>query len=238
MSFELSGLLKTSGFDTLTLPSKIITVRSHGKKLIIELENQLIITGLGMAGKYRYEKTKHTHVTFILNDLTLYYNDVRRIGSRMDVINKDKEKEYFKNSGPCLLTAALNQWITKEEWFKMYYKSGNRKIVDILMDQKLVSGIGNYLRIDILYLAGIHPLRLGNDLTKDELELIRIAAHEVVLLSYEMGGHTLFDYVDTNGQKGNYDPLIYGKKKDAIGFKVRKCKCSGRTIHYVDEVQQ
>jgi formamidopyrimidine-DNA glycosylase len=233
LAYELSGLLKTN-LTPLQLPEVIENVRCHGKRIIIELPTQSIIIALGMSGKFKDVKQKHTHVTFIFNYFTLYYNDVRRIGSSMQVVNKGDE---CNNLGPCLLGAALTAWISKKVFRRIFYKSGTRAIVDILMDQTILAGIGNYLRIDILYVAGIYPFRLGNSMTKKEIESIRIAAHEVVLLSYRMGGHTLLDYVDIHGDKGGYDPFIYGKKKDYNGFHVKYCHYGGRGIYYVKEVQ-
>lgn len=218
---------------TLLLPNVVENVRSHGKKIIIEFPTQLLIIGLGMSGKFGYEKQKHTHITFEF-DFTLYYHNVRTIGSSMEVISRDK---YQCKLGPCLLGAALTTWISKKEWRSMFYKSGTRAIVDILMDQYIAAGIGNYLRVDILYLAGIHPFRIGNDITKREIEQIRIAAHEIVLLSYSKGGLTLLDYTDTNNNKGYYEPLVYGKKKDHNNFDIKYCHYGGRGIYYVKEVQ-
>lgn len=234
--YELSGLLKTSGFDNFILPAKIINIRSHGKKVIFEFPLQLMIISLGMSGKFKYESLKHNHVDFTFENMHLYYNDVRRIGSKIDIINNN-DLTYFSKLGPCLLSAALSTWISKEQWMTFYYHSGKRAIVDILLDQSIVAGIGNYLRIDILYMAGIDPLRIGNDLTKDEIERIRIASHEIVLLSYQLGGHTLRDYITPNNEKGGYQPFIYGRKKDQHGFKVNQYKLHGRTVHYVNEVQ-
>lgn len=233
LSYELSSLLKTN-LTPLNLPTIIENVRCHGKRIIIELPTQSIIIALGMSGKFNDITQKHTHVTFIFNDLILYYNDVRRIGSSMQVINKGEE---CNKLGPCLLGAALTTWISKKVFRRIFYRSGTRAIVDILMDQTILAGIGNYLRIDILYVAGIYPFRIGNSMTKKEIESIRIAAHEVVLLSYRMGGHTLLDYVDMNGNEGGYDPYIYGKKKDYNGFNVKYCHYGGRGIYYVKEVQ-
>lgn len=236
-SYKLSGLLKVIHFDTLKLPSIIENVKSYGKKVIIELSEQLIIISLGMSGKFKFDDQKHNHVTFILNDLTLYYNDVRRIGSSIEIIDICNYDIYLEKLGPCLLGSALTEWITPKKWKQLFYKSGNRAIIDILMDQSKISGVGNYLRIDILYLAGVYPFRVVNDITKRELELIRIASHEIVLLAYKMGGHTLLDYVDTNNNKGGYEPLIYGQRKDHNGFTVNNCKFNGRTVYYVKEVQ-
>ncbi len=92
------------------------------------------------------------------------------------------------------------------------------------------------MSIDILYLTGIDPYKIGNVLTKDEVELLRIASHGI----YQQQGHTLLDFITPDRHRGNYDPLIYGKNIDVNGFKIHKCKIggkNGRSIQYVKEVQ-
>ena len=79
---------------------------------------------------------------------------------------------------------------------------GKKKIVDILLDQSLVSGIGFYLLTEILYYSKVHPLRIGNSLTKNELNAIRINSHKIMSLSYSYGGFTLKDFISPSGKRG------------------------------------
>lgn len=247
LSYTHSNKAKITGFDLLDdFPITIMTVRSHGKKIIFELDNHCLMIGsLGMTGRFQYEEGKHTHVTFELDDGKLYYCDPRNFGG-IDVIAKEKEQKYFINIGPCLLTHALrgeDGWISSDEWYKLYKpKLMKKKIYDILMDQSIVSGIGNYLQSEILYYSHIHPLRIGSSITKEELEIIRVCAHKIALVSYSYGGLTIADYISPCGKLGEYPAAIYGKTHDPNGFKVIKQKATqakgSRSIHHVMEIQK
>lgn len=238
-------LKRTSGFTQHFRECVIKTVRSYGKKVIFELDNDtLMIASLGMTGRFQYKEEKHCHVTFTLeDDEKFYFNDPRRFGG-LDVIPADQEAKYLSDLGPDILQHALdNNWISNEKWTELYKpKLMRRKIFDILLDQSIISGLGMYLVTDVLYYAGVYPLRLGNTITTEELELIRIHAHKVVLSSYQQKGLTITDYISPSGNLGKYQAAIYGKYKDLNGYKVIHQKASNakgaRTVHFVTEIQK
>ena len=240
-SYILTDKAKSSGFETLICPIVIKNVKSHGKKIIFEFENQLMIVSLGMSGRFQYEEGKHSHIHFNIDNTTLYYEDPRRFG-KIIVIDKTQQATYFSKLGPCLLTHALDKGISKKQWRKLYQpKLLKRKMADILLDQSIVSGIGLYLMTEILYWSKISPLRIGNTITKKELECIRIHAHKVVLEAYKHGGLTIKNYLSPNQRKGVYKTSVYGHKKDPNGYKVINVKLGGkksRTVHYIKEIQK
>lgn len=235
---------KASGFSNLVCPVTVKTVRSHGKKIIIELNsNQLIIASLGMNGKFLYEEGNHSHIRFDIEDDTpfsVYFDDTRYFG-KIDIIESINEAKYFSNIGPCL-KCGLNEetWFTTEEWRKIFKpKLLRRKMCDILIDQSILAGIGQYLMVEILYYSGIHPKRIGNTITNDELELIRINTQKVIKLSYQHRGFTLRDFLSPSKKPGIYPAAVYGKKIDPNGYKVVKEKLNnGRSIHFVAELQK
>lgn len=202
-----------------------------------------MIASLGMEGRFQYVKERHSHICFDLNDEEkLYFEDSRRFG-RVDIMSAADEKKYLSDLGPDLLQHALTTWITETEWNAIYKpKLLKRKICDILLDQSILAGIGNYLASEILYYAGINPLRIGNTITAEELELIRIHAHKVVLCSYEHGGFTLYNFISPSKKLGKYPAAVYGKNKDPNGYKVIHQKTSNakgaRSVHYVTELQK
>lgn len=205
-----------------------------------------------MTGRYTYEQDTHSHVKFEINnceiigpfniityDFDLYFDDPRNFG-KIDIILSKEEECYFKDIGPDLLRHALTEWISSEDWLKIFNpkKMGRRKIVDILLDQSLVSGIGLYIATDVLYYSGILPTRIANTITEEELEQIRINSHKVVLLSYSYGGLTIKNFISPSKNKGNYPTAIYRKTHDPNGYVVTREKMSnGRTAHFVAELQ-
>jgi len=151
------------------------------------------------------------------------------------------KQNIFSNIGPCL-KCALNEetWFTTEEWKKIFKpKLLRRKMCDILIDQSIIAGIGQYLMVEILYYSGIHPKRIGNTITNDELELIRINTQKVIKLSYQHNGFTLKDFLSPSKKPGLYPAAVYGKKICPQGYKVVKEKLTnGRSIHFVAELQK
>jgi formamidopyrimidine-DNA glycosylase len=197
-----------------------------------------------MNGKFLYEEGNHSHIRFDIEDdipFSVYFDDTRYFG-KIDIIDSSQESRYFANIGPCLLKHAMNEetWITTEEWKKIFKpKLLRRKMCDILIDQSIIAGIGQYLMVEILYFSGIHPKRIGNTITDEELELIRINSHKVVKLSYNYGGFTLRDFLSPSKTPGMYPAAVYGKTSDPNGYRVVKEKLTnGRSIHFVSELQK
>lgn len=224
---------KCSGFELLTYPRTIDSVYSWGKKIIFESQGLYIITSLIMTGRYTFDQSQYARICFEFQDFNLYFDDKRKMGF-IDVVDT-----LDLDVGPDLLEHALNEWISAEEWNNIFRKKLlKRKIVDILLDQKIVAGIGFYLVTDILYYSGIHPFRIGNTITDEELELLRVKSHEVIALSYSYGGLTIEDFISPDKERGEYPTAIYMRSKDDLGYDVLRAEYTGkRKIWYVAEVQ-
>lgn len=252
---------KTIGFFNLKCPITIIDVRSYGKKVIIDINNSndpndgyMIIISLGMSGRLQYSPGNHSHISFDISTPTvngpftvlkpyfsLYFDDTRYMGS-IDIIPNPGVPLYFKDIGPDLLQAALDEktWITREKWLKIFKqnKIKNRAICDVLLDQDLIAGIGNYLKSEILYYSGIHPNRDVKNITDDEWERIRINAHKIILLSYSYGGFTIESFISPDGSHGLYPAAVYGKTHDPLGNPIIKMETRDkRTSHFVPSIQ-
>ena len=206
-----------------------------------------------MTGKFLYEEGNHSHIRFDIEDeepFSVYFDDTRYFG-KIEIIESAKESKYFSDIGPCLLKHAMNEdtWITSEEWTKIFkHKLLRRKMCDIMIDQSIIAGIGQYLMVEILYYSCIHPKRIGNTITKKELDLIRINSHKIVKLSYDYGGFTLRDFLSPSKKPGVYPAAVYGKTSVAVyddetkitkNYKVvREKLTNGRSIHFVAEFQK
>jgi formamidopyrimidine-DNA glycosylase len=196
-----------------------------------------------MTGKFLYEEGNHSHIRFNIEDdipFSVYFDDTRYFG-KIDIIKSSEESKYFSNIGPCLKRALNDEtWFTTEEWKKIFKpKLMRRKMCDILIDQSIIAGIGQYLMVEILYYSEIHPKRIGNTITADELESIRINTQKVIKLSYEHDGFTLRDFLSPSKTPGMYPSAVYGKKICPKGYKVIKEKLTnGRSIHFVAELQK
>jgi formamidopyrimidine-DNA glycosylase len=90
-------------------------------------------------------------------------------------------------------------------------EKGNTQVCTFLLDQSNLSGVGNYLKSEILYHAAIHPSRTVVSLTDDEVEALYIHTVRVMAASLKAGGYTMSDYLSPDGSTGGYQPSVYGK---------------------------
>jgi len=249
---------KSIGFENIRCPANIIGVRSYGKKVLIDIENNkgvhMIIVSLGMSGRLQYSPGNHSHIMFEIAQynmsgplkimrplLGLYFDDTRYMGG-IDIIPTAGLSLYFKDLGPDLLHLALDEktWIPLETWMLIFCqkKLMKRAICDVLLDQSLVAGIGNYLSSEILYYSGVLPDRSVESITMQEWDHIRISAHKVIHLSYSYGGFTIESFISPDGTLGTYPAAVYHKKFDPSGNPVISGKTRNRrTSHWVPSIQ-
>jgi DNA-formamidopyrimidine glycosylase len=227
--------------DELTFPYKFSRVFTKGKKIIMMLSKDIyLISSLGMEGKWTFEKGTHSNLWFELSDdeenNILYFNDSRHFGILEILTSENQLKERLSKIGPDL----LNEEVSEDLWKKI--SRGKRiqkmQICKFLMEQKYFSGIGNYLRAEILYQAKIRPDRSLGELSDEELETIRVAALQLIRSSYESKGCTLHSYWDVYGNTGDFKVIVYEKSTDPFGNTVQRDTFSdGRTMHWVPAVQ-
>lgn len=198
-----------------------------------------------MTGAWRSQPSSHTRVELLYEspggngsgggsgggndgDMgTLYYDDQRDFG-RLEVLTTTQLQNELDTMGPDILGKIT------EEQFRSALEPASRSMVGAaLKDQKLVSGIGNYMRADILYLAKIAPSRKLVSLTPIAWKKLYEAAREVATTALAAGGTASY-----NPESGSYIPIIYGKTKDAHGYPVETIKSGGQTLYWVPKIQK
>ena len=108
-----------------------------------------------------------------------------------------------------------------------------------MLDQSKFSGIGNYLRAEILYQCRISPWRKLSELSEKEQELLYFTTLKIMKRSYESNGKTLKSYVTPEGHNGKFRCVVYGCSSDPDGNIIKTEKDStGRMIHWVPAVQK
>jgi formamidopyrimidine-DNA glycosylase len=108
------------------------------------------------------------------------------------------------------------------------------------MAQNIVSGVGNYVKAEALYLAGLSPDRQVITLQDEDYENLCEAVKGVLQASYKDCGASIRDYVTTDGEKGQASTKfkVYGKKFDPCGNGVVRTKTKdGRVTHWCPAVQ-
>jgi|TARA_B110000261_G_C13028885_1_gene335393 DNA-formamidopyrimidine glycosylase len=229
------------GFNDFTknIPAKLISANCKGKFIWFEFDNGWKIWNtLGMTGGWKKSKMKHSHFTFTFDNIVLYYEDVRNFGT----MKFNNSKVEFTKKIKSLGTDIFEDDFTLEYVHKIMKTKRNLKktIVNILMNQKLFCGVGNYLKAEILYACKISPHRLVEDLTENDIKNIHKFTKKISLESYKHGGASVRDYSNLENKDGEYTNFlkVYGRKTDPLGNKVKKEETSDkRTTHWVPELQ-
>lgn len=226
------------GMNHITFGLKVIMVWARGKKIVFRFESLdgrtfYAVSFLGMEGHWIQYYSKHTALTFEFGDIwkvggtylyntttPFFYEDTRRFGTFELFDNEEDLQKAFKAIGPDL----LHDQITFEHYWSviMQKKLINKQVVWFLLEQKFFSGIGNYLKSEVLYLSRLSPSRLIGSLTPEEVQRLYLTSLQVIRLAYQHNGLTLSSYVDPDGNQGTYVPNVYNKMLDPSGNQVIK----------------
>ncbi|WP_240374637.1 DNA-formamidopyrimidine glycosylase [Bacillus piscicola] len=229
----------TEAFCLLLSGQRINSMNRRGKFLIFELDDYALVSHLRMEGKYELGGTKapdkHTHVRFFFSDGTeLRYKDVRKFGT-MHLFPKGEEKRSLPlmQLGP---EPADNQTFSKE-YLERTFKKTTRTIKAVLLDQRVIAGLGNIYVDESLFKAGIHPDAKAADLTSEEAELLRESIIEIINHAVAKGGSSVRSYVNSIGEEGGFqlELNVYGRKGELCnrcGSEIKKTVTAGRGTHY------
>ena len=205
-----------------------------GKFIWIDLDDVIIFNTLGMTGNWSREKSKHSRVefTFYEND-TLYFNDIRNFGTFQVKTRSDLEKK-LKSIGPDMLSDPPDDFIPRLR------KYNHKNICEVIMNQKVISGVGNYIKAESLWYSRINPHASIKDLTDKNLETLDKAIRFVINKSYEEQGASIQSYYTFEGESGSATQgfVVYGKDKDYNGHQViKETTLDKRTTHWVKNRQ-
>ncbi len=223
--------------------TKISNIRRIAKYIIIDLDNDYsLIIHLGMSGRLKIsnikqQRDKHDHFFIYFNNCKkLIFNDQRKFGF-IDIINTEKlpKQKYIMNLG----IDALSKDLSPDFLYNKIYKS-EVPIKQILLNQKIISGIGNIYASEILFDAKISPLLFGKDLNISLIMQLITSIRKILKKAIKYGGSSIRDYKSTDGTLGNFQSnfKVYNKagktiKKD----KVLKIVQYGRSTFYCPKLQ-
>ncbi|MER2225881.1 MAG: DNA-formamidopyrimidine glycosylase [Carnobacterium sp.] len=241
----ISGPIEPTEFKHILMGEKIIEFDRRGKYIIIRFKQWALVSHLRMEGKYEVEESsaplkKHTHVVFHLADgRDLRYLDVRKFG-RMTLVPIGEE---FTATGIKLLGPEPTVETFDEAIFYKTLQTKKRAIKPLLLDQKIVAGLGNIYVDEALFLAKIHPLRTANSLRKIEVSHLHEAIIKVLGDAVEAGGTTIRTYQNALGEAGSFQVKlsVYGKKGlpcVRCGTPIEKIKVAQRGTHFCPNCQQ
>lgn len=172
-----------------------------GKYLIFILDRQAFISHLRMEGKYNIAEAskplnKHEHITFQFSDDTeLRYQDTRKFG-RLELVNKET---YRQDLPLCKLGPEPWDADPKELYSKIHKSS--LPIKTLLLDQRIMSGIGNIYTNEICFNMKMHPLTPGKRVSKKRTAELIAVSKEILEKAIAQGGTTIHSF-DANGITG------------------------------------
>lgn len=231
---------------------------SHSKVMIVHLKmtGQLVYVEKVESGKLKVgnkiigghpielsESTlpnKHTRLIFNLGKGTLYYNDTRMFGYLLYYKNLEEAEKlgHFSDLGVDPLDEAFTL-----EYFRDSLKARKGTLKKVLMDQKVVTGLGNIYADEVAYEAGVRPTRQIGKVTSQEVEKLYKAIKRTMEAAIKLGGSSVADYLLADGSRGNYarEHKVYGKtgkECPQCGKKLVTLQLNGRTTVYCPQCQK
>ena len=246
-------------FEEKIKNKKIIKVKRRAKYLILEIENKnYILIHLGMSGTlhlikkdrgyntnlsfYRSSKLpdSHNHICFSFKGFKIIYNDPRRFGFVKFFDNKKKIHNYLNKNGPEPLSSKFSY-----KYLNLNLVNKDKKIKNIMLDQKIVAGIGNIYASEILFYSRINPKIKGKNLNEKEIKKIIKFTKFVLKKAIKNGGSTIRNFKNALGNSGGYQDKfkVYSKENkrcpnQGCRFKIKKIKISNRSTFYCKKCQK
>lgn len=223
--------------------ARVTGLSRRAKYGLIETDREdTMIFHLGMSGHWRVDPGQigpHDHVVIGTDEgRRLSLNDARRFGS-VDIVRTDDidSVEPFANMGPeplgdafdgaCLARALMGRVAP---------------IKALLLDQRIVAGLGNIYVCEALHMAKIAPGRAGGLVARARLDRLADAVKAVLLAAIEAGGSSLRDYVRPDGELGYFSKAwkVYGREGAACqcGATIRRRVDSGRSTFFCPKCQR
>ena len=250
----------SSDIEAFVIGARVVSVKRRAKVLLINLDsNYTMLVHLKMTGQLVYDGKEHfgaghptdslvgnlpdksTRVIFEFRDgSALYFNDQRKFGWIKLVPTVEVENFPLINKlGP----EPLDHSFTAEVLVERLSRRPNTSIKAALLDQSVISGVGNIYADESLWGAKIHPKTLVKDLSKKQIALLRDELVYILELSIEKGGSSNRNYVNAEGKKGSFTDFarVFRRDKQACprcGEIIVKLRVAGRGTHICPSCQK
>lgn len=221
--------------------ARVTKLRRRAKYGLVDTDRgDTLLFHLGMSGRWRIEPDaldKHDHVLITTDGgVRLALNDARRFGS-LDLLHTRDVDRWAQETGlgPEPLEIGSSQ---------LEARLAGRKapIKQLLLDQRVVAGLGNIYVCEALHRARIAPGRAGGSISDRRLELLARAIREVLAEAIEAGGSSLRDFASPDGELGYFSKSFaaYGREGEACGCggTIRRRVQAGRSTFYCPRCQR
>lgn len=236
---------KLEDFKKNLINNEFIDIKRRGKWLIFELHDYYLLSHLRMEGKFfiknsneKLEKHEHIIITFADNS-DLRYHDTRKFG-RMNLIKKEDldQTEAIAKQGE----EPFSKNLTKE-YLKECFKNKRLPIKTLLLDQTIISGLGNIYANEVLFAAHINPIKQGKDISLEECQKIVESTNKIIDKAIKMGGTTIKSYTSSLGVTGRFQQELMVHKREGEPCKICstpiiRIKIGGRSTYYCENCQK
>jgi formamidopyrimidine-DNA glycosylase len=221
--------------------SRIASVHRMGKHIVFDLsrskDQSQWIVHLGMTGRLQVchpgtEVAKHTHAILKLaSGRELRFVDPRRFGRLSVAVEKE-----FDATGIEPLEIDADQFVS-------LFRRRKTPVKSALLNQKLLRGVGNIYADESLFRAGIRPRRRASTIPREGWEKLHAALREVLEEAIALGGSSVSDYVNADGEEGFFQlqHRVYGREGEPCRVcrtPVKRIVIAGRSSHYCAKCQK
>jgi formamidopyrimidine-DNA glycosylase len=216
----------------------------RSKYLLIECDGGWLIVHLGMTGSLRVVPAnlppgKHDHVDIVLGSgKALRLTDPRRFGALLWTDRDPAQHPLLRNLGPEPFAPEFDGG-----WLFARTRGRTAAIKNLLMDSRMVCGVGNIYANESLFRAGIHPARAGGRISRARYAKLVAAVHDTLEAAIRAGGSTLRDFVHADGSPGYFQQeyFVYdraGQPCKRCGTPVKALRIGQRSAFYCPRCQR
>jgi formamidopyrimidine-DNA glycosylase len=223
---------------------QIVRVGRRAKYLLLELKSGTLLLHLGMSGNLRAvpadtPRLVHDHFDLVLDSgVALRFNDPRRFGSLLYTALEPRRHPLLAHLGPEPFSAAFDA-----DYLYRITRGRRVAIKQLLMNSRLVVGVGNIYASEALFRARVRPGRAARTLSRAEAARLVRGVRSVLRQAISEGGTTLRDYLGTDGAPGYFRQRLYvyerrGKPCRRCGSAVRAMTQGQRSTYYCPSCQK
>lgn len=220
--------------------SLVNNIGSKGKTLWIETNDYYVHLHFGLTGWLYFEEGKHTRFILKFSDINVYLDDKIKLAKVNIYDDKESHDEILENLGADILGDKFTI-----KYLSANLKDKNSAIGAILLEQNLFAGVGNYIRNDALYIAGINPLRKCKSLTDDEItglyDAIKFVSYSNLIDHLNNSKIKIPQDIKNNKPKkieSDYSFKVYGRTEDDLKNKIITKTIGGRKAYIAESVQK
>lgn len=240
---------------------QILDIKRRAKNILFFLEKEKVLlvhqklTGHLLYGKWKKKnkeweaeiegplksdpQNRFIHfILFLSNGWQIALSDVRKF-AKIELLDKEELEKELAQLGP----EPLDDSFTFEKFKEAILKKKKGKIKQVLMDQRVIAGIGNIYSDEALWIAKISPFRKVSDIKEEELKELYLAIKKVLKIGVQLHGESISDFRRIDGSRGEFDEWrkVYrkeGEKCERCGGKIVAKKIGQRTAHFCPVCQK